>query len=274
MKGKIIAALIVAALVAVVAFAVLVPPGVDKSRPMAVVTIDLKDDTNGNVLTADTNLGDPSNTLSVITPTVQMRPLTTYNQTVEVESTHHYSLALKAIFSYSGKYIKTYQDANFIVSGQKSINGQMYVLYTNAIISNVKAAGSPISGGSGVSNAAFFFNGTNSIAPTPGTDSTGMDPMDPFYCFGTPTFSGVLAPTLLLGSNLDMWVFHVKISVHGIGQTGANVTGTVSGELVLHASVIDTTAGITITVGGMSANVSDVGMPATVMIIPMCVVRE
>lgn len=275
MKGKIVIAIVVAALVVFMGYALLIPQGVSGNKPMAMITVNLKDETSGNVVTANTNLGDPSNTLSVITPRVQMKPLTTYNQTVQVESTHQYTLLLKAFFNYSGKSIKTYNEASFKVLGQKSINGQEYVMYTNAIINNVKTyGGGPSGGGSGgaTPRAAFFFNSTQKIAAQPGSDSMGMDQADPFYSYGTPTYSGVLAPLVLTGAVLDMWVIHIEIKVSGTGLAGENVTGTVKGDLVLHASVTDTTAGISVSVNGMSATVSDIGIAATNSI-PMCAVR-
>jgi hypothetical protein len=267
MKAKILIVIIVAAVLLIAAYAMFIPSGIDDKKPMALITVSLTDTTDGSVLTADLNVGDPTNQLSVIKPMVQMKPLSAYEQTVHVYSTHQYTLQIKAIFTYNGERIKSYSNATFIVFAQKSINGAEYCMYNDEILTQVNSKGAG-QGGDPVSSelvrSDFFFTITDTIPSAPSTESVGMNPEDPYYCYGKSTAGGALDTQLLRGVDLDDWMIHCAIRVAGLGDGGEPVTGEVEAALQIHADVAESAGTISVSVDEMFANVNDgaLGDPA------------
>jgi len=252
--------------IAIIALALVIPSTVSSKKPSAEISVVITDLTTGNGLQAAALVGSSSNGLSVYKPIIPFKPLAEFTQNTSVLSTHRYSVALKALFTYGGTNIKSFNNCTVYIVAEKSINGKMYCMWNQLIIGKVGPAGpGDVTTAPYVYN--FFYIGTNSIAVNASKDSTGMNPDDPYTQWGAMSWDtlGLLgggAGSLpggsslkpITGADLDGWVFHCKIVVSATDMGGATVTGTVTADLLLHATVTQTGGSVNLTVNGMTAN--------------------
>ncbi len=278
MKGKIIAAIGIAALVILVSYMVLIPQGVSSGKPMAKVTLTVTDITNGDDFVAELNLGDPTNQLAVTKPVIPLRPLATVSGdqvNLSVASSHVYDIAMSAVFTYTGTHISTYKNATFSVFADKSVGGSQWVMYNDQTLAKVKSrtsgsGGDPVA--SSLSSWDFVANSTKDIAASPG--QAGLDMLSPFVFMGQRTVAGAMNAEVIHGADLNMWNIHLRIAVTGTDEAGTPVTGHVDAGLIIRAHISDTGGSISVTIDSMKAGVEDTTTGNVLTMFPMSATRE
>jgi len=260
----------VIAIVGILAFALVIPSGVSSKAPQATIEVTITDLGTGGTIKAAAVVGEPTNTASVYKPVINFKPLSTFEQTVDVFADHEYSISVKTIYKYSGTNIQSFENVTVYIFAQKSINGAENNMWNNEIIQKVTKAGS----GDATKmpyRLNFFYVGNDILTSDPmtqGTTTIGMNPSDPFTKLAptskasvgvsSPIFIGGSINSLLkpiTGADLNGWTIHCKIFVGGVDMAGNFIIGMVEATLVLHANVTLAGGSISLSIDGMSANI-------------------
>lgn len=251
----------VIATIGILAFVLVIPSGVSNKAPQAQIEVVITDLNTSDMIHAAAVVGNPTNTVSVYKPVIKFEPLSTFEQTVQVYSGHYYSIAVKAIYKYSGSNIKSFNNATVYIFAQKGIAGIEYGMYNNEIIQKVSLAG-PGDPTKTPYRFNFFYVGQEQIPSSAATETIGMNPDDPYTKYAPVSYDAVVGSASQLkaitGVDLDSWVFHCRIFVGATDMDGNIVVGQVTADLVLHASVTPSGGSISLSIDGMSANINEV----------------
>lgn len=247
MKKAIIGIVAVVVIIGILLFAYTVPYGVDDKKPSANVKVLVKDMGTGQTFTAQIFVGHPLNTLAVNKPSVKFQPLETYEQTVSVFSDHKYQIWIMADFEFQGTNIQTWTGATASFLGK-----------TNS--SNTYLCGAEVEGIFNGNPLHVFSTDDLSAHASQGQPITSpwqLGMSKPWDTYASLSSDGTIKSgfTSIMGTDIDGINVHANFAVTGIDQTGNTVTGTVTADLLIHASVTSPagSGSITLTVTGMSA---------------------
>ena len=226
-------------IVVILAFAV-VPSGISSGAPNGVMTIYMKDESTGQVFSAELEIGQPTNTMSVFKPVVSFHPLTVYgNQSVAVFDADYYSFWVSVDFSYSGDKMTSFGSSRAVFSaktgdGTVIISDAMYDVRHTTLVVNYTAA-----------------------LPAPGQIMTIASPSSaPFVIVTTGGWSAT-SPwnnVPLRGFHLDGAKITIAVSVNGIDINNKAVVGTIDAVLSI-ATTQAPSGSIMVTIDSMSAGV-------------------
>lgn len=267
MIGKIGLGIVAVVVVAVLMVGYVVPYGIEGDNPTASVGIYVQDITEaGDIMNANVDIGQPSNTLALKRPDIPFRSLQTFEQTLTVEATHQYVIWLDVTFDYVGERIATYEQVVVTViamsGGNMLLNSQM-----------LSEAGAGARGGN--NNTLIISSGLPVGTPP---FEYGMSPSDPYIgansvvsktagayhvIFGAdqeavyePGFAWL--PDKLVspaGIGIEGIVIDCTVTIYGTANDGTKVIGTVTATLVLHADIgASEPSG-----GGISVTITDMG---------------
>ena len=231
-------------IVVILAFAV-VPSGISSGAPNGVMTIYMKDESTGQVFSAELEIGQPTNTMSVFKPVVSFHPLTVYgNQTVAVFDSDCYSFWVSVSFSYSGDKMTSFDSsqATFWAStapgtGSIIVSQPMHTARQNILTVNYTGA-----------------------LPGPGVTMTIASPITEPFAIVVSQGTGT-GPTSwwnklpLLGSDLNGAKIHIGVSIDGTDINNKAVIGVIDAVLTIMTTPAPN-GSISIAIDSMSAGVN------------------
>ena len=223
-------------IVAIVILAiVLIPSGVSSGAPNGILTIYLKDESTGQVFSAELEIGQSTNTMSVFKPMTSFHPLTVSgNQTVAVFEQDMYSFWMSVDFSYRGDKMTSFDSSHAVFSAKTGIN---------IVIEN-----EPMNA---VGHTVLIVNYTG-ILPEPGQTMTIASPSNaPFKIVTTGPYSSIP----LRGFHLNGAKLTIAVSVNGIDINNKAVIGTMDAVLSIKTTAAPS-GSISVSIDGMSAGVN------------------